>query len=504
MENLCPKRRRANRAEHDRAAVGAAGANEEDRCAAAKARTHVDVDIPSAVQHMLIAQYAPPAVLINEQGDIVFVQGRTGKYLEPSAGKASMNVFFMAREGLRLELSAAVRKACRTRGAVALNGLRVRTNGSFENVNLTVRPCGETGLRGLLLIVFQDTEEAGERRRGKALSLPVMRSAAIRQLDKELKVTKETLQSTVEEMETSQEELKSTNEELQSTNEELQSSNEELTTSKEEMQSLNEELVTVNTELESKVDALSRANNDMKNLLDSIDLATIFLDNHLNIKRFTQPITKLINLIPADIGRPIAHIVSNLKYDTLVADDQDVMRTLVCKERPVETKSGEWYQMRIAPYRTLDNVIDGTAITFNDISAAKELEKALQRGEANLRCERLCTDAVAAMSREPLLLLDAALRIVAASPAFCGEFGYAPAEIIGQPLFNLGGRQWNRPEVSALFERVRTQPQPASEARLEFSSKGAGAQKWVLRASGISTEDGNLERIILTFERIRV
>ena len=181
----------------------------------------------------------------------------------------------------------------------------------------------------------------------------------IKDLEHELKSTKENLRSTIEELETSNEELKSTNEEMQSTNEEMQSSNEELETSKEELQSLNEELITVNTELQNKNDELSVINNDMKNLLDSIDIPTIFLDNNLFIKRFTSHATKIVNLISSDIGRPIKHIATNLKYENFIEDTKEVLRTLISKEIELQTNDGTWYQMRILPYRTTSNVIDG-------------------------------------------------------------------------------------------------------------------------------------------------
>jgi PAS domain-containing protein len=181
-----------------------------------------------------------------------------------------------------------------------------------------------------------------------------------------------------EEMQSSQEELKSTNEELQSTNEELQSTNEELTTSKEEMQSLNEELQTVNVELQSKVDELSSANNDMKNLLNSTDMATVFLNNALHIRRFTTQATRLFKLIPGDVGRALSDIVTDLDYPGLLHDAEDVLRTLVFVDREVKTGDERWFQVKIMPYRTLENVIDGVVITFNDISRAKLLEAELR------------------------------------------------------------------------------------------------------------------------------
>jgi two-component system CheB/CheR fusion protein len=204
-------------------------------------------------------------------------------------------------------------------------------------------------------------------------------SPAVARLEQELRHMHEELRSTQEEMQTSQEELKSANEELQSTNEELQSANEELTTSKEEMQSLNEELQTVNHELQVKVDDDSRANNDMRNLLDSTDIATLFLDEGLKVRRFTPRMTKIIKLIPGDISRPLTDLASDLIYPDLALDAQTVLRTLVFKETPVKTVDGRWFSVRIMPYRTLDNRVDGIVITFADITVAKTLEATLRQ-----------------------------------------------------------------------------------------------------------------------------
>lgn len=343
--------------------------------------------IPQLAAERLLEEFAPPAVFINEAGDILFVSGRTGKYLEPAVGQANMNVLTMAREGLRFELASAVRKASTQKKDVFIKDIKVRTNGGFQTINLIVKPFTKPqDLQGVLMVLFEDTvpQKPGPRMELKGMPVAKQKSV-IAELEQELRYTKEHLQTTVEEMETSQEELKSSNEELQSTNEELQSTNEELTTSKEELQSLNEELITVNAELQNKVEELSRSNNDMKNLLNSTEIATVFLDNEMNVKRFTAPATKIINLIPSDVGRPISHIVSNLKYENLVEDVREVIKSLVFKEVQVETKEGKWHLMRIIPYRTYENVIDGVVITFTDITDFKKMEERCNRLEEQMR-----------------------------------------------------------------------------------------------------------------------
>ena len=218
-----------------------------------------------------------------------------------------------------------------------------------------------------------------EPRAASKTSRASARGERLAALARELQQSREEIQSCREQMQTSQEELKSANEELQSANEELQSTNEELTTSKEEMQSLNEELQTVNHELQAKVDELSWANNDMKNLLNSTDIATLFLDDALHVRRFTTQATSIIKLIAGDVGRPITDIASDLEYPGLVADAHEVLRTLVFVEKQVATRDGRWFLIRIMPYRTLENRIDGVVITFSEITAAKTLESQLRQ-----------------------------------------------------------------------------------------------------------------------------
>jgi len=323
--------------------------------------------------HFLLARYSPAAALVNDKGDIFYISGRTGKYLEPAAGKANLNIFAMAREGLRLELSAAFRRAVREKRVVKLNNVKIGTNGGAQVVNVTVEAISEPqALRGMVVIVFTDVAATLiEDKPAKAGRSSTGNAQATR--------TRQELEQTRQELQTFREEMQTSQEELQSSNEEYQSTNEELTTSKEEMQSLNEELQTVNQELQAKVDDLTRANNDMKNLLDSTEIATVFLDQELRVGRFTVPATAIINLIPTDAGRPITDITTNLRYPELAADAREVMRTLVFSEKAVTTSDGRWFLVRIMPYRTLDNRIDGVVITFVDITESKAIEAELRK-----------------------------------------------------------------------------------------------------------------------------
>ncbi len=334
-------------------------------------------NLQTLADHLLLQKFAPAAVLTNAEGDIVFISGRTGKYLEPAAGKANWNIHAMAREGLRQELIVALPKALRSAEAVVVHNLVVGGDGEKQAIDLTIHPIQEPAqLQGMAMIVFKEVAAAKPRRRhrsGEAATDP-----RVQELEEALQKASEELQTIREEMQTSHEELKSANEELQSTNEELQSTNEELTTSKEEMQSLNEELQMVNNELQSKVDELSATSNDMKNLLNSTDIATVFLDNALQVRRFTSQATHIFKLLPGDVGRPLSDIVHDLDYPDLQHDAQEVLRTLVFSEKQIASRDAGWYIVRIMPYRTLDNVINGVVITFIDISEAKHLEAELR------------------------------------------------------------------------------------------------------------------------------
>ncbi|MDD4978745.1 MAG: chemotaxis protein CheB [Gallionella sp.] len=328
-------------------------------------------DLQNLADQLVQRQFSPAAVLVSASGDLVYINGKTGRYLEPPSGKVNWNIHAMAKDGLRDELAIALPKALRDNEDVICRNLFLTEHGSQQAVTMTVHPIQEPlELNGMALIVFVDVDTVHVPTKSPDMKHNPEKTSLIR-AQQELKAVRE-------EMQTSQEELRSTNEELQSTNEELQSSNEELTTSKEEMQSLNEELQTVNAELQSKVDELSAASNDMKNLLDSTDIATIFLDNDLHLRRFTKHATRLFKLIPGDIGRPLSDIVSELNYPELLNDLNEVLRTLAYSEKEVSTHEDRWFQVKIMPYRTLENMIHGVVITFNDITIAKHLESRLR------------------------------------------------------------------------------------------------------------------------------
>ncbi|MEO2034683.1 MAG: chemotaxis protein CheB [Planctomycetaceae bacterium] len=301
------------------------------------ARYPAEVDLLHLLERRLLRCYAPPTVIASDLGEIVYIHGRTGDFLELAPGQPTNNILTMARPGLQPTLSILMKKVVAEGGESSRQGVPIENNGKSVVVNIIVRLITEPEMiRGLLMITFEEVRIVSPKNVTSAAATASKTAVHGRaaELEQELQYTKENLQITIEGQATTNEELKSSNEELQSTNEELQSTNEELETSKEELQSLNEELETVNAELQTKMGDLSLANDDMTNLLNSTSSATIFLDDELNINRYTRPVTDVIKIIPTDVGRPIGDLVSNLKYD-LVPDAQEVLTTLVTKETEV-------------------------------------------------------------------------------------------------------------------------------------------------------------------------
>lgn len=324
------------------------------------------VSFADMTHRLLLDQFAPAAVLINRKYEILYFFGATDGYLAVPAGEPTQELMMMARDGLRTKFRSAIHKAMRENGPVTLANARVKRNGDYYPVIVTIRPVhGPQGADGLLLVTFQDAEQDLPPPRPPQTAAE---DSVVRQLEYELKATREDLQSTIEELESTNEELKAANEEAMSMNEELQSANEELETSKEELQSLNEELTTVNNQLQDKVADLETANNDMANLLNCTEVAIIFLDNQFRIKRFTVPATRLFNLIATDLDRPISDITPKFLDSTLQADVEQVLRTLMPQEKHVQTPDGCWWTGRITLYRTLDNRIAGVVLTFTDVS----------------------------------------------------------------------------------------------------------------------------------------
>ncbi|HJW34844.1 MAG TPA: chemotaxis protein CheB [Holophagaceae bacterium] len=453
-------------------------------------------------ERALLQHHGSVGALVNERGDILYLHGRMGKFLEPAPGEAGMNVLKMAREGLQRELTSALHKAVTHKEAVCHPALRVKANGEALVVKLTLRPVDAMAQHesqaNLYLMVLEEVPEGGGApeadRRGlpEPQGTPTEALAHIEALKQELRSKEDYLQSTNEQLETSNEELKVANEEMQSINEELQSTNEELETSKEELQSVNEEMATVNAELQLKVLELSRANNDMNNLLGGTGVGTVFVDHLLRIQRFTPAATQVINLIPSDVGRPLSHIVSNFTdYSTLVEDVRKVMDDLVPKEIEVETQSGIRYLLRIRPYRTLENVIEGAVITSVDISE-------VVRGREGL--DRLA--AVVRDASDAITMQDLEGRIRAWNPGAVRLFGWTEAEALAMNAVELIPPDLQVDEQARIQRLAKAEVlKPIHTHRLAKS--GQAVEVW-LTATALINASGEVYAIATTIRRAGV
>lgn len=439
------------------------------------------------VQQQLLDSYAPPSLLINKNGDIIFIHGRTGKYLEPAAGQATLNILEMARPGLQFELRSAISIAATRKEEVHYQGLSVDTGAGTHSVELTVKPFSEPeSMQDYLLVVLEDAGKKKPGRSGKQAAPAPGRDQQIESLETELKYTRESQQAVIEELQSTNEELMSSNEELQSTNEELQSTNEELETSQEELQSMNEELITVNSELQAKHELLSRAENDMKNLLDSTEIGTIFLDGSMNVARFTPRVTDIINLIPSDIGRPLEHIVMNIDYNGIIDDVREVYRASITKEVEVRTKAGVWYLARLTPYRTKDDVTAGVVITFTDVSDTKLAAEAILNLET---AARKYAEGIVETVPLPLLVLDQELSIVSANKEFYDFFHIDKSATQGTGIYRLDGGLWDMPELRTILEKVLPERENFEGFVIEHELPGIGHQRLILNGRKISYMD---------------
>ena len=451
------------------------------------------------VETILQQTDAPPCVIIDDACNVIYIHGRTGRYLEPAVGRISVNILDMARPGLKAELAAAVRSVARHKQEVTVRSLRLEQNGGQLVVDLIVKPIlEESAMRGLMMVMFVET--AGRQKPDPDAGKPERHASKGKSenvLELELRTTKENLQTTIEELETSNEELKSTNEELQSTNEELQSTNEELETSKEELQSLNEEAATVNAELQNRIDSLSKANNDMKNLLDSTQIAILFLDMDLCIRRFTPQITEIMPLTGSDCGRPIKHFACQLLDVDLSRCAEQVLRDLGTYEQEVRTTQERCFTMRIRPYRTIDNVIDGVVITFDDVSTLKNVQHELHAAKA-------IAEGIVATVRQPLLVLDSSLKVVSANAAFCQTFQLSASETIGKLLYTLGNDGWNIAQLRRLLEEILPGQVTIEAFEIEHDFPRIGPRRIVLSARQFAMEPVGSELILLTIDDANV
>ncbi len=442
------------------------------------------------VQRLLLRRFAPTTLVIEDNGNIVYIHGRTGMYLEPAEGEPQHNLLEMARKGLGTPLAAALRRAAKEQREIVRKAVAVKTNGDETAVDLVITPVREpASLRGLYLVTLRPASPRAAPPADKQAAPPAADDAGrLNELEEELRHSQESLQSTVEELESSNEELKSANEELQSANEELE-------TSKEEMQSLNEELSTVNAELNAKIDELSHANDDMQNLLNGLDVATVFLNDQLRIKRYTEQARDLIHLVPSDLNRPLADLAWHFDHPQLIEDCRRVLRTLERQEKHIQTDDGRWLMMRILPYRTSDNVIDGVVMTFIAIDALKRAEQSAQHTQEYF-------ESIVQTVREPLLVLNEDLSVRSANDAFYRTFHDKPAEVQGRRVYDLGDGQWDIPRLRELLEDILPHDSTFADFAVAHDFPRIGRREFVLNARRLRQGDDQPDLILLAMEDV--
>ena len=408
--------------------------------------------VEEAFKQILIESYTPASVLITHKGDIQYISGKTGNFLELTPGEAVMNIHRMAREEFKYALSNAIHHVVDQKNSVTVPDIKLKEGLETRLATIHITLLESSLLHGLILVVFEDKGLMRKIKNTSKVNYEGTIDVAAT-LEKELNITKKQLHSTIEQMEISMEELKSTNEELQSTNEEFQSTNEEALTTKEEMQSLNEELMTINIKYQANSEELMVLNSDMKNMLDNTEIGTIFLDNDLNILRFTPQIKKLFNLISSDIGRSITHIVTNLEHDSIADDLKEVIDRLIVKEMEVQTKHGDWYNLRIIPYRTLNNFINGAVMTMVNITPLKTLQLKLYGLKCSIKTMLNC-------SPHRAIVLDHSLSVINANTQFQEYYELEETEIEKLSFKSFVQEKWGIKNPNAWILKLREENRP--------------------------------------------
>ncbi|MGH9402340.1 MAG: chemotaxis protein CheB [Terriglobia bacterium] len=456
-------------------------------------------DVQKEADHILLARFAPAGVVVNQDLEILQFRGHTGAYLEPAPGQASLSLSKMVREGLLVDLRAAVQKAKRDDLPVKKQGVSVKSDGRFRDVDLEVIPIpGAPPEEPSFLVLFQEAAPPAAPGPPKSLMKGARANRVkakaeerqVAQLKHELAHTKSELQSLIEEQDTINEELKSVNEESLSSNEELQSTNEELETAKEELQSTNEELTTLNEELQNRNLELGLANNDLLNLLASVNIPILMLGNDLRIRRFTPMAEKLLNLIPTDIGRPIGDIKPNFNVTHLDELITEAIDTVTIKEMEVKDRQDRWYSMRIRPYKTAENRLEGAVITWVDITTLK----------ASLDYAAAYAQAIVETARESLLVLDKHFHVKTANQTFYRAFQVAPGETENRLIYELGNGQWNIPRLRTLLEELLPQHTSFEDFEVNQEFPHIGCRDMLLNARQI--EQGGVTLILLAIEDV--
>jgi two-component system CheB/CheR fusion protein len=454
-------------------------------------RENKPLDLQQHLDRLLLREFSPPTVVVNAQMDVVHFRGRTGRYLEHASGSASLNIFKMLRESLSVSVRAALSKASRQDLPVTHAGIEFRHNSHTFELTVEVVPFRLEPLEErFFVVVFRENSTplpgpapGGDKESATSPAGRLRRELSRVKLD--LLATKESMQSIIEEQEATNEELKSANEEIQSSNEELQSTNEELETAKEELQSTNEELTTLNEELQNRNVELSQANNDLLNLLASVNIPIIMVGHDLTIRRFTPMAERLFNLIPSDVGRRLSDMNRSVLMPDLDKIIRQVIDDLTIVERETQDRDGHFYLLRIRPYRTRENKIEGAVIILIDID---ELRAALE--------------VVLGMVHQPLLVLGLDLKVRSANKSFLETFGLTPEKAVGQSIYHMSDSEWDLPELHALLEEVLPRNKNISGFSLESNFSKLGFRKLRLNASRFFEEGKGMPLILLAIEEM--
>jgi two-component system CheB/CheR fusion protein len=441
--------------------------------------------VENEVEQLLINRYVPASVVVNDQMDIVQFQGKTGAYLEPAAGHPTFNLSKMAREGLLVDLRAALSAAKKTKAPVRREGVQIGSDDGQREVNLEVLPLlGTASQETYYVVVFHENvpvRSAVGRAGAKGKKPDPVTARENESLKREIGQLKQQLRTLIEDHENTMEEFKSVNEEVLSANEELQSTNEEMETAKEELQSTNEELTTLNEEMQNRNAELSSANNDLLNLLGQVDIPVVMVSNDLRIRRFSPPAHKVLNLMPNDVGRRLGQIRPNLDLQDLEPIVHEVIERELPQQREVRTKEGVWHVLHVRPYETWDHKIEGAVISLQNVDALKRVADQT----------RQYADAVIENARVPTLVLDAELRITVANPAFYRVFGLAPEGTENQLIYDLGSGQWNVSQLRKLLEEIVPRNSRVDDFEIKQEVPELGERDLVLNARRVELQKGH-------------
>ncbi len=463
--------------------------------------TFSDLDLQKEADQIVLNRYAPVGVITNYDLEILQFRGQTSRYLEPAPGRASLNLLKMLREDLRLEVRTAIQQAKKQDLPVRKENLQIWENEQPRQININVIPFqARRSQERYFLILFEDapiTPQLVKTSSEKTTQRKQTANKEIARLQQELKLNKEHLQTIIEEQEASNQDLRAANEEILSSNEELQSTNEELETAKEEIQAANEELNTVNDELHRRNIESNQVSNDLQNLLSSINIPILMLGSDLRIRRFTPLARQILNLIPTDVGRPLGDINLNLNIPDLEQQILDVINNLSLKEQEVQDQDGHWYDLRIRPYRTIDNKIDGVVVILVDIDALKRSTKQLQES-------RNYAEAIIETMREALVVLDADFRVITANQAYYEMFQVASGQTEQRLVFDLGNGQWDIPQLRSHLDAIaagNSQPENFYNFELEHEFEKIGRKVMLLKVHKMSQPD-NQDLILLAIDDI--